>query len=132
MTISVLNWAFARSVLQRDLPDIDQAELDRAAVLAAFVPGTAGLIVPFIVEQNLTPPDDGGTDGKPPDGKATTAMPAPSGTPLTSADISKRLDADEGQIRELTAGVTTLQKSMDEVKASVAKLVGASGPSKST
>lgn len=53
MAISVLNWAIAKTILERDRPHADPDEINRFSVLAALIPGTAGLILPFIAESTL-------------------------------------------------------------------------------
>ena len=53
MAISVLNWAIAKTILERDRPHADPDEINRFSVLAALMPGTVGLILPFIAESSL-------------------------------------------------------------------------------
>jgi hypothetical protein len=148
MPLSVMNFVFARTLLERDLvetntdsasgapkkpgvagsvdaaqgsaPGLTQAEIDRFALLAAFVPGTAGLIVPFIAENNLTKQEGDDNQEKPPNGTGPKAIPAAVGTPLSSADVVKRLDAGERKIDSLAAGLDDLKKSLDDVKAALA------------
>jgi hypothetical protein len=72
--VSLLNFFITRSVLERDLPEPtpeQSSEIQRYATISAILPGTSGLIVPFIARQQLTPParDGGdGVDGRPLDG----------------------------------------------------------------
>lgn len=53
MSISILNWAIAKTILERDRPDADPTDINRFSVMAALIPGVAGLIVPFVIENNL-------------------------------------------------------------------------------
>jgi hypothetical protein len=53
MAISVINWAIAKTILERDRPNADPDDINRLSVVAALVPGVAGLLVPFVVENNL-------------------------------------------------------------------------------
>ena len=53
MAISVLNWAIAKTILERDRPHADPDEISRFSVLAALMPGTVGLILPLIAESIL-------------------------------------------------------------------------------
>lgn len=83
MPISVLNWAVAQTILQRDRPDADPADIARFSLLAALVPGVAGLILPFAVEDSLSPPHTTGTTGTT-GGTGTTGTTGGTGTTGTT------------------------------------------------
>lgn len=107
MPLSIVNWAVAQTVLGRDRPDADPADVARYSVLAALLPGAAGLILPFVVQDNL--PEDPRTTT---DGTDTTTggtdTTGETGTPAEEIDVLKRrVDATGSRL-------TTLEKRLDE------------------
>jgi len=69
MPFNAFNYIFAQEALQRSKV-VSQDEIDRTSVLAAIIPGIAGLALPLIVESNASD-DQKPTDPPPPSGNTT-------------------------------------------------------------
>ena len=147
MPLSVLNYFLRTTVLDRDRPDADPADKARFSLLAALVPGTIGLVLPFIVENNLPKADavqtgtggqlgtsiDTGTGAQPgtSTGTGTGAQPGMSpgtGTgaqPGTStgtgaivlADIVGRLNDTDLRIEVVEGQLTSINQRLDGANA---------------
>jgi outer membrane murein-binding lipoprotein Lpp len=107
MPFSVLNWAVAKTVLERDRPDADPADIARFSVLAALVPGVAGLVVPFIVENNLPEPDK---EEPPP--TEPPALPG-SGGSTTLDNLGTKVDAANTKVDALGTKVDATNTKVD-------------------
>jgi hypothetical protein len=91
MAISILNWAIAKTILERDRPDADPDDINRFSVMAALVPGVGGLIVPFLIENNLPRKE------------------------LTKQEIEGQIKEAEFQIARLTTQVEELKAKQQEL-----------------
>jgi len=94
MSISMLNWAIAKTILERDRPDADPDDINRFSVMAALVPGVAGLMVPFLIENNLPRKE------------------------LTKQEIEGQIREAESQIARLTKQVEELKAKQQELNES--------------
>ena len=135
MPLSVLNYFLSTTVLDRDRPDADPADKARFSLLAALVPGTIGLVLPFIVENNLPKADavqtgtggqlgtsiDTGTGAQPgtSTGTGTGAQPGTStGTgAIVLADIVGRLNDTDLRIEVVEGQLTSINQRLDGANA---------------
>jgi hypothetical protein len=94
--VNLLNWYLTRSVLARDIPrpsDQETREINRYAMISAVLPGTSGVVVPFVARQRLAPSD------------RRVSFPAAGG----------RLESVSETVSETAGQITTVVKAADEL-----------------
>jgi hypothetical protein len=94
MAISVMNWVIAKTILERDRPDADPDDINRLSVVAALVPGVAGLLVPFVVQDSL-----------------------PETPPPKEDTIDVQIETAKGQRKELEVKIKELEAKIKELEA---------------
>ncbi|HEY0779122.1 MAG TPA: hypothetical protein VGD56_14220 [Gemmatirosa sp.] len=132
--MNLLNFAVTQVILDRDRPNADPADVNRFSLLAAFVPGAAGLVVPFIAEQSIpeiTPnPDPAPTPPKPAatgagDGVAPARLtPGVMSATNGANDIDARLDRTIAKLDAQGAQVDGVERTLAAIQASLAELRG--------
>lgn len=128
--MNVLNFAVTKVLLDRDRPDADPADVTRYAVLAAFVPGAAGLVMPFVAEQNIpagkpTHTPTGSPNPTPAAGAVSPGLLTPGVMPASNGAnaVTTRLDSVMGTLTAQGAKVEGVEQTLTEVKNSIATIL---------
>lgn len=120
MPLNAINYVLTKSVLDRAVgerpTDEQKSEINRAAAISAFVPGTLGLAVPFITRDRIAGEDEGnGEEGEGRDGGNGKDVAA------ALASLQKSVEANTRDLGTIQADLKGLRRDVDELKAAAKK-----------
>lgn len=143
-----INFALAKAVLERDRPDADPDAIDQMSLLAGFVPGTAGLVLPIAIEDSLpskqpaptptptpipvVPPPTGGATGGTGNGIPAAVEARFGAVDQQMVQQGQRLDTIEGTLRNVESGVTAIKSALESIQAMQPGVAGGTLPTPGT